>query len=64
MEAMNIDKDPSDNSKALLSWSLPTNNFETITSLTVQILQKDGNYSSIPDCVPISTDTTCSISIF
>lgn len=64
MTAITIIKDPSDTSKALMSWSLPSNNFETITALTVQILQKDGSYSSVPDCSPLQTDTSCSISIF
>ena len=63
MAAIQVVKDPADSSKALISWTLPFNNFETLTILEIQILQKDGIFSSHSGCVPTSSDTSCSISI-
>lgn len=35
MSAITVIKDPSNDSKALIEWVLPFNNFETITSLEI-----------------------------
>lgn len=56
MSAITVIKDPSNDSKALIEWVLPFNNFETITSLEIQFLKKNGDFQVHSECSPSNTD--------
>ena len=63
MNSIIVSWDPADDSNALVAWTLPFNNYETISELEINFLQKDGSFSGHSSCAPASTDISCIIPI-